>query len=92
MIQNQNVNFFIDDMPDISSAKRIDLLRSIDINASVDDVFVWLSQFRVAPYSYDFLDNEFRASPEFVIENLTPLRKYAHFLLAFHIVSFETRL
>lgn len=89
MIQNQIVNFFIDDIPDISNAKRIDLLRSIDINASLDDIFVWLSQFRVAPYSCDFLDNEFRDSPDFVIKGLTPLRKYTHFLLAFHIVSFE---
>lgn len=92
MIQNQIVNFFIDDIPDINNLKRIDLLRSIAIKASIDDVFVWLSQFRVAPYSYDFLDNEFHASPNFVIKNLTPLRKNTHFLLAFNIVSFENNL
>ncbi len=88
MIQNQSTNFFIDNIPGINNVKRIDLIRSINIKAPIDDVFVWLSQFRVAPYSYDFLDNEFHASPNFIIKNLPPLRENTHFLLAFHIVSF----
>lgn len=81
--------FFIDSLPDIPGARRRNLLRSIGIDASAHDIFIWLTQLRVAPYSYDFIDNGRRKSPAFIIENLPPLRINTHFLLAFHVSAFE---
>ena len=37
--------------------------RSVTIEAPVHDVWPWLVQLRLAPYSYDWLDNLGRRSP-----------------------------
>jgi hypothetical protein len=81
--------FFIDSLPDISNTDCRELFRSIEIRANAPDIFVWLKQLRVSPYSYDFIDNRCRKSPEYIIENLPPLKVNTHFLLAFHIIEFE---
>jgi hypothetical protein len=81
--------FFIDSLPDISNTDCRELLRCIEIRANASDIFVWLKQLRIAPYSYDFLDNRFRKSPDYIIENLPPLKVNTHYLLAFHIYEFE---
>jgi len=82
-------SFFIDSFPNISNSKCRELLRCIEISAKASDIFVWLKQLRIAPYSYDFIDNRCRKSPDYIIENLPPLKANTHFLLAFHILEFE---
>jgi hypothetical protein len=65
------------------------LFRCIEIRADASDIFVWLKQLRIAPYSYDFIDNLGRKSPAYIIENLPPLKVNTHYLLAFHIFGFK---
>lgn len=82
-------SFLIDSVPGVPGTRGRELLRRIGIKADARAIFTWLKQLRVAPYSYDFIDNRNRKSPGYIIENLPPLRPYAHFLLAFHVFSFE---
>jgi hypothetical protein len=81
--------FFVDLLPDISHTVCRELHRHLEIQAGASDVYVWLKQLRIAPYSYDFLDNRGSQSPGYIIENLPPLKINSHFLLAFHIFRFE---
>ena len=81
--------FFVDSFPNISNTDCRELVRCIEIHASASDIFIWLKQLRIAPYSYDFIDNRGRKSPDYIIENLPPLKVNTHFLLAFHVYEFE---
>jgi hypothetical protein len=81
--------FFVDSLPGISNTDCRELLRCIEINADASNIFVWLTQLRIAPYSYDFIDNRCKKSPDFIIEDLPPLKINTHFLLAFHVFEFE---
>jgi len=81
--------FFVDSLPGISNTDCRELIRCIEIRADASDIFVWLKQLQIAPYSYNFIDNRFRKSPEYIIENLPPLKVNSHFLLSLHIFGFE---
>ena len=39
------------------------LTRAVRVRAEAPVVFAWLGQLRVAPYSYDLIDNRGRRSP-----------------------------
>lgn len=82
-------SFLIDSLPVIPDSECRELLRCVEINASSENIFVWLKQLRIAPYSYDFIDNRFKKSPAFIIDNLPRLKVYTHFLLVFNILEFN---
>jgi hypothetical protein len=62
--------------------------RAINIDAPPSTVFGWLCQLRVAPYSYDLLDNFGRRSPRTRNPELTQLRSGQRFMQIFTLCSF----
>lgn len=62
--------------------------RSITIDAPTPTVFLWLCQLRVAPYSYDVLDNFGRRSPRQRDPELRRLQTGQRFMTIFTLHSF----
>jgi hypothetical protein len=69
-----------------SAAARAD--RAISIDAPPTIVFAWLCQLRVAPYSYDTLDNFARRSPRLRDPDLVRLVVGQRFMTLFRLHSF----
>ena len=63
--------------------------RGIDIYSSPENIFLWLCQMRVAPYSYDWIDNLGRKSPQIIIEGLDRLKIDQKMMFIFNIKSFQ---
>lgn len=62
--------------------------RAITIDAPPTTVFGWLCQLRIAPYSYDLLDNFGRRSPRTRDPELTQLHTGQRFMQIFTLHSF----
>lgn len=62
--------------------------RAITIDAPLMTVFSWLCQLRVAPYSYDLLDNLGRRSPRQRDRELSRLEVGQWFMTVFRLHSF----
>lgn len=65
------------------------LYRGIAINAQQDTVFQWVSQLRIAPYSYDWIDNRGRTSPRKLIQDLPLLEAGQAIMGIFELIEFE---
>ncbi len=65
------------------------LFRALTIQRSKPDVFRWLCQLRVAPYSYDWIDNCGRRSPRHLLPDLDKLSVGQRFMQIFELVDFE---
>jgi hypothetical protein len=74
---------------DVIASPELVLFRAVDAGAPADLVFRWLCQLRVAPYSYDWVDNGGRRSPQVRDPALEYLEVGQRFAAIFRLVAFE---
>lgn len=63
--------------------------RAVSVRAPRSVVFRWLCQLKVAPYSYDLLDNYGRCSPRTLTSGVELLSTGQRFMTIFELVDFS---
>ncbi|WP_051325316.1 hypothetical protein [Glycomyces tenuis] len=63
--------------------------RAVTIDAPVETVWRWICQMRVAPYSYDLVDNRGRRSPRSLTPGADRLEIGQEFMTIFTLVDFQ---
>jgi len=79
-----SVNKYIED-------NSIVLYRSVSINADKNTVFKWLTQLRFAPYSYDWIDNFGKESPQYIITAAPALKSGDSVMTIFRVTEFQDK-
>ncbi len=74
---------------DYAPQSAVSFLRGIDVDSPAETVFRWLCQLKIAPYSYDWIDNAGRRSPRELTPGADDLALGQRFQIA-RIVAFET--
>lgn len=64
------------------------LHRAVSVDAPAELVFRWLCQLKLAPYSYDLIDNLARKSPRELVAGVEQLEVGQRFMSIFSLTSF----
>ncbi|MGB9498618.1 MAG: hypothetical protein ACKVE4_02480 [Dissulfuribacterales bacterium] len=65
------------------------IFRGITIYAGPQTIYKWLCQMRIAPYSYDWIDNLGRKSPEKLTPSLDDLKIGQTVMTIFKLIDFK---
>lgn len=73
---------------DLVDGPKVACFRAVDSTADPATVFRWFCQLRLAPYSYDLLDNFGKPSPKTLTPGLDGLELDQRFMTIFALASF----